>query len=54
VASDEALRASLGRNARHRVRDLFTWDERGRELSRLYEHASKVTRQAGDGDPCVY
>lgn len=54
VAGDEALRATLGRNARHRVRDLFTWDQRGRELSRLYEHASKVTRQAGDGDPCVY
>jgi glycosyltransferase involved in cell wall biosynthesis len=54
VAGDEALRATLGRNALHRVRDMFTWNERGRELSRLYEHASKVTGQRGDGDPCVY
>ena len=54
LAGDEALRATLGRNALHRVRESFTWNERGRELYRLYEHASKVTDQAGDGDPCVY
>jgi glycosyltransferase involved in cell wall biosynthesis len=36
MASDETLRATLGENARRRVRSMFTWTERGRLLSRLY------------------
>jgi glycosyltransferase involved in cell wall biosynthesis len=47
VASDEALRTTLGENARVRVMDLFTWNERGHMLTRLYERASPRTGRAG-------
>lgn len=45
VATDEALRVTLGANARRRVRDAFTWEDRGRALSRLYEQATDRTEQ---------
>jgi glycosyltransferase involved in cell wall biosynthesis len=54
VASDEPLRTALGNNAQRRVRDVFVWGERGRALSRLYEHAVKLTEHAEDEGRCVY
>ena len=46
VATDEALRRTLGENARDRVRAGFTWNERGRMLSHLYDRASRLTDHA--------
>jgi glycosyltransferase involved in cell wall biosynthesis len=54
VASDEALRTTLGENAQRRVRDVFTWNERGRILSRLYEATSRPREHLEGEDRCVY
>jgi glycosyltransferase involved in cell wall biosynthesis len=54
IATDEALRTTLGANAQRRVRDAFTWDERGRILSRLYEHAADRTAHPEDEGRCAY
>jgi glycosyltransferase involved in cell wall biosynthesis len=54
VSSDVALRSTLGENAQRRVRDVFTWNERGRILSQIYEHATKPIEHAEDEDRCVF
>lgn len=54
VASDGALRSTLGENAKHRVREMFTWDGRASIYSRVYEYATRRSEQAEDEDRCVY
>jgi glycosyltransferase involved in cell wall biosynthesis len=54
LAGDEALRTALGKNARDRAMDAFTWNERGRMLSRLYERVSPLkecSEDEGDARP---
>jgi glycosyltransferase involved in cell wall biosynthesis len=53
VATDEALRATLGNDAQRRARDVFGWGVRGRTLSRLYEYAVELTEHAEDEGLCV-
>ena len=49
VATDRVLRSALGANAQRRVKEAFTWNDRGRILSRLYDHAASRTQHGGTG-----